>query len=211
MFNRSNLPFGGGAQQPPSPARGQLPPAQRGTDGRFGAAAPPSYGAHAGEKPTGRSNGRTLQLRPAKSPDNSYTFGNIVAVSQQDIPPSNDRSDVYLLINGQFVVSSRPHPAFPPGSISLSDAQRTWMQVALTDVVEVQPYDPFSQGAQNYLGAMDIEVAFAGRKSTEVPYDQDELAQHFIQVPKQTLAVRTLVLTSCRCSAIRSSHQDNRS
>jgi hypothetical protein len=45
------------------------------------------------------------------------------------------------------------------------------MQVALTDVVEVQTYDPFSQGSQSYLGAMDIEVGFAGKKSTEIPYD----------------------------------------
>lgn len=56
------------------------------------------------------------------------------------------------------------------------------MQVALTDIVDVQLYDPFSQGAQSYLGNMDMEVGFAGKKSTEVPYDQDELAKAFIQV-----------------------------
>lgn len=123
--------------------------------------------------------GRSMQLRPAKSPDNSFTFGNICAVSAQDIPPNHDGQDVYLLINGRFVLSARPLPQFPRGHISLSDAQRTWMQVALTDVVEVQNYDPFSQGSQSYLGAMDIEVGFAGKKSTEVPYDQDELAGAF--------------------------------
>lgn len=125
------------------------------------------------------SGGRSMQLRPAKSPDNSFTFGNICAVSAQDIPPSHDGQDVYLLINGHFVLSARPLPQFPRGHISLSDAQRTWMQVALTDVVEVQPYDPFSQGAQSYLGSMDVEVGFAGKKSTEAPYDQDELGRAF--------------------------------
>ena len=54
------------------------------------------------------------------------------------------------------------------------------MQIALTDVVEVQMYDPFSQGPQSYLGSMDVEVGFAGKKSTDVPYDQDELAQAFV-------------------------------
>jgi vesicle-fusing ATPase len=127
--------------------------------------------------PTGA--GRSMQLRPAKSPDNSFTFGNICAVSAQDIPSSQDGQDVYLLINGRFVLSARPLSQFPRGHISLSDAQRTWMQVALTDVVEVQSYDPFSQGSQSYLGGMDIEVGFAGKKSTEVPYDQDELAGAF--------------------------------
>jgi vesicle-fusing ATPase len=120
-----------------------------------------------------------MQLRPAKSPDNSFTFGNICAVNSQDIPPSHDGQDVYLLINGHFVLSARPIQGFQRGTISLSDAQRTWMQVALTDVVEVQSYDPFSQGPQSYLGGMDIEVGFAGKKATEAPYDQDELAKAF--------------------------------
>ena len=121
-----------------------------------------------------------MQLRPAKSPDNIITFGNLCAVSAQDIQPSRDRGDQYLLINGAFVLSARPLPTFPQGHISLSDAQRTWMQVALTDVVEVQPYDPFSQGPQSYLSGMDVEVGFAGKKSTDAPYDQDELAQAFV-------------------------------
>jgi vesicle-fusing ATPase len=120
-----------------------------------------------------------MQLRPAKSPDNSFTFGNICAVSTADIPPSHDGQDVYLLINGHFVLSARPLQGFQRGTISLSDAQRTWMQVALTDIVEVQSYDPFSQGPQSYLGGMDIEVGFAGKKATEAPYDQDELAKAF--------------------------------
>ena len=54
------------------------------------------------------------------------------------------------------------------------------MQVALTDVVEVQPYDPFSQGTNSYLTGMDVEIGFAGKKSTAEPYDQDELAQSFL-------------------------------
>lgn len=54
------------------------------------------------------------------------------------------------------------------------------MQIALTDEIEVQPYDPFSQGASSYLGTLDVEVGFAGKKTTDVPYDQDELAAAFV-------------------------------
>lgn len=43
-------------------------------------------------------------------------------------------------------------------------------------------YDPFSQGGQAYLGSVDVEVGFAGRKTTETPYDQDDLAQSFVRV-----------------------------
>lgn len=125
--------------------------------------------------------GRSVQLRPAKSPDNSFTFGNLCAVSAEDIPPARDGGDTYLLLNGSYVLSARPAAAFPRGHISLSDPQRTWMQVALTDMVDVEAYDPFSHGPQSYLGSMDVEVGFAGKKTTEAPYDQDELALSLVQ------------------------------
>lgn len=64
----------------------------------------------------------------------------------------------------------------------MSDPQRTWAQVALTDRVSVQIYNPFSQGGQAYLGSMDIEIGFAGKKRNETPYDQDELASVVIRV-----------------------------
>lgn len=57
----------------------------------------------------------------------------------------------------------------------MSDPQRTWAGVAFTDTVDVQIYDPFSQGGQAYLGSTDIEVGFAGKKRVETPYDQDDL------------------------------------
>ena len=78
---------------------------------------------------------------------------------------------------------ARPYDGFPPGQISMSDAQRTWAQISLTDTVNVEMYDPFSQGGQAYLGSMDIEIGFASQKKrTEVPYDQDDLANHLTRV-----------------------------
>lgn len=183
MFNRENL-FGSRQpqQQPPQPpsrTQAQPPPRQQ-PDPRYARQASPydqemkgyNYGNSNGmaQRPSSRSNaGLRIQLRPARSPDNSYTFGNLCAVSSTDIPPSHDGQDVYLLVNGGYVVSARPLSSFQRGHISLSDAQRTWLQVALTDIVEVQLYDPFSSGPQSYLGSMDVEVGFAGKKSTDVP------------------------------------------
>lgn len=89
---------------------------------------------------------------------------------------------MYLLINDNFVFTARPHPRLDRGQIGLSDPQRTWASISLQDVVHVQIYDPFAQGGQSYLGALDVEVGFAGKKSTEAPYDQDELANHFVRV-----------------------------
>lgn len=106
-----------------------------------------------------------------------------VAVSPMDIPPSRDGSDILLLLQGAYVVSARPFDGFSPGQISMSEPQRTWMGIAFTDVVNVEMYDPFSNGGQAYLGAMDMEIGFAsGKKQEQRPYDQDELAYVFTQV-----------------------------
>ncbi|GIC87158.1 AAA family ATPase SEC18 [Aspergillus udagawae] len=145
----------------------------------------PGYSQTPPRNPVGdRAPGASAQvwtLRPAKSPDNSYTFGNLVAVSTQDFPPSRDGLDLLLLVNDLYVFSARPLDGFPPGHISMSDPQRTWAGVAFTDSVKAQIFDPFSQGGQAYLGSTDIEVGFAGKKRVETPYDQDELANAVIK------------------------------
>lgn len=105
-----------------------------------------------------------------------------VAVSPYDFPQTPDGSDIYILINGNYVLSARPTQGCQPGEIGLTDAQRTWAGITLgpQDVVTVQPYDAFSQsGGQSYLGGLEVEVGFAARKTTDVPYDQDELATQF--------------------------------
>ncbi|PWY64559.1 secretory protein [Aspergillus eucalypticola CBS 122712] len=196
MFNRNNYPsvpnpFGSRPSRGDgytNPAQGQSPYPSRSGASPAGYGAPPQYPGRppqmpprnpVGEKPV--SSGRSWTLRPAKSPDNTYTFGNLVAVSAQEFPPSRDGHDLLLLINGLYVFSARPLDGFPPGQISMSDPQRTWAGVAFTDTVSVQIYDPFSQGGQAYVGSTDIEVGFAGKKRVETPYDQDELASVVIR------------------------------
>lgn len=143
------------------------------------------YGAPQQRMPTRGApggGGSARQLRPIKSPGgNAYAFGNLVAVSPQDFPPTPDGSDIYILVNGNYVLSARPTQGCQPGEIGLTDAQRTWAGITLgpQDVVTVQSYDAFSQGGQSYLGAVEVEVGFAARKTTDVPYDQDELATQF--------------------------------
>lgn len=123
-----------------------------------------------------------MQLHPVLLPK-EWVFHNVCAVSPQDVPASRD-GETYLLIQGQFVLAARPHPEVRSGAIGLNEVQRTWMQVAMTDVVDAELYDPFRQGKQCYLGSTDIEVGFAGVKAismTTEPFDQDELAQRLIK------------------------------
>ncbi|KAL1646388.1 transport between ER and Golgi ATPase protein [Diplodia intermedia] len=191
MFNRGNLPFGSrpdaGAPRRDGygPPPGQQPPPP-GYDPRQGSGYPPAQQVPArrpapGAAPGG-GGGRQMQLKPVKSPGgNAYAFGNVVAVSPADFPPSRDGHDIYILVNGNHVLSARPTETCRPGEIGLTDRQRTWAGVSLGphDVVMVQNYDHFGEGGGAYLASVDVEVGFAGRKTTEVPYDQDELGQFF--------------------------------
>ncbi|KAL1627263.1 transport between ER and Golgi ATPase protein [Neofusicoccum ribis] len=199
MFNRNNLPFGSRPDAGAPPRRdgygppGQQPP-QPGHDPRMGGpggqqrspAYPPTQQVPARRPPPGAApgggGGRQVQLRPVKSPGgNAYAFGNVVAVSPADFPPSRDGNDIYILVNGNYVLSARPTETCRPGEIGLTDRQRTWAGVSLGphDIVMVQNYDHFGEGGGAYLASVDIEVGFAAKKTTEVPYDQDELGQFF--------------------------------
>jgi vesicle-fusing ATPase len=174
-----DTPMNNGGYDAPPRGYGGTPPPRRPMPG-----GPPMGRNSSGGGPPGRSQGGgSIRLQPTKAPDNSYTFRNLVAVSSREFPPSHD-GDIFLMLNGLFVVSARPMDAFPPGSIGLSEPQRTWMGIALTDHVEAEMFDPFGQGGyQAYIGAMDIEVGFAStRKTTDTPYDQDDLAREITNV-----------------------------
>lgn len=128
----------------------------------------------ASKKPFGR-----IHVRQLVSNILLYTLLSMLTSYRVAVSPFDFQGDEMLLVlNGMFVVSARPLSNFPQGQISMNDAQRTWMSVAMTDSVTAEVYDPFSQGGQAYLGDMDIEIGFAGtKKRPQEPYDQDKLAQ----------------------------------
>lgn len=218
MFNRDRIPgLSGSSPRPPPrddgygrpPPQQQPPPRQPGYDprmgGGYGQQPPAGYGAPPPQAPR-VAPGRARQLRPIKSPGgNAYALGNIVAVSPNDFAPTRDGSDITLLINGDYVLSARPTQGCPPGEIGLTEAQRTWAGISLgpSDMVTVEPYDAFSRGGGAYLGGLEVEAGWASRKTTDIPYDQDELAHFFkknfqnqILAPGQQLLmdVRSVVL-----------------
>lgn len=120
-----------------------------------------------------------MQLRVAKTPGNEWALANNAAFSPQDFP---GQQELYLMLNGQFVVTARSSPQIQSGTLGLSDFQRRWASIGLgpSSVIEVTQYDPFSQGSQGYLGGMDVELSFQSKnKRTDKPYDQEEL-QHIM-------------------------------
>lgn len=193
QVQRPGGPPSGGA---PPPSRYDSPQGgygQQGGSGNYGAPAPPprqpsSYGNQPPADSYSAPSGRRVRLRLAKVEDKTlqmnYIFTNISAISPEDFPASRD-GDHYLRITGpqlrgDYVIMARPTPGFPRGCISLSDPQRTWLQVGLMDELEGELYDPLGGGTP-YLGALDVEVGFASKaKFTEEAYDQEELQRMMV-------------------------------
>ncbi|KAI1633862.1 P-loop containing nucleoside triphosphate hydrolase protein [Biscogniauxia mediterranea] len=189
---RGGLPARGGEQGgynqvPQRPSRDYGGPADY-HDSRagYGGAPSPGYGGNSMPPPqrTGRPTaapGRQVQLRPAKlekALGEQYIFSNLCAVSPNDFPPDPSGRDIHLLLNGAFVVTARPTEYMQPGCISLSDPQRTWCGISMTDVIIAERFDH-----KVPLSSMDLEIGFASqRKVTDIPYDQDQLADAFIQM-----------------------------
>ncbi|OTA65346.1 AAA-domain-containing protein [Hypoxylon sp. EC38] len=178
---------GGYSQVPQNrPPRDYTGPPEYDPRGAYGAPSP-GYGGNnmAPQQRNTRASappGRPVQLRLAKLDKGDlaqqYIFGNLCAVSPQDFPPDPYGKDLHILLNGKYVVTARPTEYIPPGCISLSDPQRTWCGISMTDVVVGERWDH-----KVPLSAMDIEVGFASqRKITDVPYDQDELADAFTRM-----------------------------
>jgi vesicle-fusing ATPase len=138
---------------------------------------------------------QAMQLRPVKSPaGNAYAFGNLVAVSPLDF---REQEDFYLMLNKQYVLTARPFEGCRPGEIGLTDRQRTWARIGLgpNDLIQVEKYEPFSQGEQGYLGTIDVEIGFASKKMTDQAYDQEELEKIFVRTfENQILAPGQILL-----------------
>ncbi len=138
--------------------------------------------SHGPSRAVAQPGGQTWQLQPTKSPHNQFIYGNMVAVSPFDFPQTRPGTDFYVILNHLFVCTARVLDNFQPGQISLSDFQRSWASISLQDTIYVELYDPFQEGGHRYLGSLDAEVSFAGKKETEAPFDQDELQQIFTKV-----------------------------
>lgn len=101
---------------------------------------------------------------------------------------------------GEYVVTAKAIPGFPPGCISLSDPQRQWCGISIRDNFTGEVFDPFKSGGKAYLGSLDVEVGFASvNKKTDVPYDEDELAKAFIDTyQNQVLAPGQRIIMDVR-------------
>ncbi|KAL1922968.1 uncharacterized protein VTP21DRAFT_9344 [Calcarisporiella thermophila] len=129
---------------------------------------PPAY------KPSYAPSG--TQMRVGKSLNNFMALSNYVYVA----PGAFDRDVHYIMVDDQFVFTIRPDDQIQPGTLAFSNPHRKWAGLSLNQGVFVQPYDPFSEGADIYNGKMELEVGFLARNTAITdPFDTEEMARAF--------------------------------
>lgn len=119
-------------------------------------------------------------------------------------PRDFGEGDLHVYIQNRdgagFVVAARGVPNFPPGYIAMNEKQRLWTRIGQLDTFVGQPYDPFRQGKEAYLGALELQVSFASpNKRVEDVFDEDELVSIFLSTYRdQVLQPGQLILMDCR-------------
>lgn len=122
---------------------------------------------------------RPHQLRVSNCPNNAYALSNVAAVSPVDFPDG-----IYILIDNMFVLTVKHSNEIQSGTIGLNGNQRTWGGWSLNQICTAKAFDLFQyNGKHAYLGSMDIEISFRARgKAVDTPFDQDDLAKHFLKI-----------------------------
>ncbi|KAH8164186.1 hypothetical protein CIB48_g4067 [Xylaria polymorpha] len=184
----------------------RIAPQGSGGGGGYDAARSPGMPRQSG---SARGPARQVPLRVERVADKTLQekliFSNLCAVSPDDFPPPRDGSYLYILVRGgqpvsEYVVTAQAVPGYPQGCISLSDPQRSWCGITMTDQFTGELYDPFASSGKAYLGSLDVEIGFASlKKRVDTPYDEDELSNIFINTyQNQVLTPGQRMLMSVR-------------
>ncbi|GMM30396.1 AAA family ATPase [Martiniozyma asiatica (nom. inval.)] len=112
------------------------------------------------------------------APDNEIAKTNCVAVNPQDFPDG-----AFIIINEQFVFTTKSTTKMIPGAVGMSGHQRFWGKWSDDQEIMVAPYDVFAEkGTQGaYLGTINVEISFWNKnRANSREYDPDEMMKIFV-------------------------------
>ncbi|KAJ1555347.1 transport between ER and Golgi ATPase protein [Cladochytrium tenue] len=118
-----------------------------------------------------RGGGDVPTMRVAKTPNDGLALSNCVIVCPRDFHPKVR----YILVDGRFVFTIRPHDAMNPGDLGFSRFHRVWASLSLNQDIRVEIYDPFAD-LNCYLAKLDIQ----GFETSEY-FDSADMAKAFMK------------------------------
>lgn len=121
-----------------------------------------------------------MRLVVTKSPSEALALTNCIILNPADATAHLKTG--YILIGSQFILATRAEGSVPPGQAGFSSTHRNWMQLALGDSVECEPFDPLSYqaGGACFLERALFEVDVLRRAAqTALAFDTDRMAEVF--------------------------------
>ncbi|TKA53436.1 hypothetical protein B0A53_04430 [Rhodotorula sp. CCFEE 5036] len=157
------------AQQPQQPEKRALA-----TANQFHLPTRTSGGAAAGRGGTASTAGGRFAV--VEAPSASHALSNRIVLSEADWAGTP-----YVAIKGQFLYSTMFDSKVAAGTIGASRLVRQFAGLSQSgDVVDVEPFDPYSLGSDIYLASLDLEVAYWFEKNAQPnAYSADELQDVF--------------------------------
>lgn len=123
--------------------------------------------------PFRRGTGSQKAMSVKSAPDNEIAKSNCVSVNPQDF-----QGEKFVLVNSQYVFSTKSSTKTMPGTVGMSGHQRFWGKWSEDETVHVELFKPTG----GYLGEINVEIQpwNKGRASNR-EYDSDALAEAFIK------------------------------
>lgn len=121
-----------------------------------------------------------MRLVVTKSPSEALALTNCIIINPTDA--NVHLKTGYILIGRKFILATRAEGAMAPGQAGFSSTHRNWMQLALGDSVEGEPFDPLSYqaGGACFLERALFEVDVLRRTAqTALSFDTDRMAEVF--------------------------------
>lgn len=80
------------------------------------------------------------------------------------------RSSRNIFFSFCFLFSVRLDPSVPVDFVGLSSVQRSWLQLALNEEVQFEPFQLSSNDRNSFAGRMDLEVLFTALKDVLITF-----------------------------------------
>lgn len=129
-----------------------------------------------------------MKLTVAKSPSEALALTNCLILHPDD---AKNLGASYTLLSSTYILTVRPSETVLRGTMGMSSPHRNWLQVALGDQLQLDPFDPSTSPVKSYLEVARFEVDILRKThQTALSFDTDRMAQIFsVNFAKQIFTV----------------------
>lgn len=111
---------------------------------------------------------KTRSMKVSKCPNEQLALSNCIILNQFNVPSNTNYAKLngklfsikykYLTLIFMLMFPVRLDPSVPVDFVGLSSVQRGWLQLALNEDVQFEPFQLSSNDRNSFAGRIDLEV-----------------------------------------------------